>query len=94
MLVLSRNIDESIRIGPVRLTLIDTNGSKARLGFQAPRSISIVRTELEEDNQVDAKQFAKDCLQLLAAQMGKPVEQNMIDFMADEVIRLIRGSEQ
>jgi hypothetical protein len=74
--------------------LIDTNGSKARLGFQAPRSISIVRTELEEDNQVDAKQFAKDCLQLLAAQMGKPVEQNMIDFMADEVIRLIRGSEQ
>ena len=92
--MLSRNVDESIRIGPVRLTLIDTNGSKARLGFQAPRSISIVRTELEENTEVDAKQFAKDCLQLLAAQMGKPVEQNMIDFMADEVIRLIRVSEQ
>ncbi len=93
MLVLSRNTNESIRIGPVRLTLIDTNGSKARLGFQAPRSISIVRTELEENTEVDAKQFAKDCLQLLAAQMGKPVEQNMIDFMADEVVRLIGGSE-
>lgn len=92
MLVLSRTPNESIRIGPVRLTVVETIGNKVRLGFEAPRSISIVRTEIEED-QLDSKQFAKDCLQLLAAAMNKPVEQHMIDFMADEVIRLIGGGE-
>lgn len=91
MLVLSRNPDESIRIGPICLTVVETRGNKVRLGFQAPRSISIVRTEIEEENRFDSKQFAKDCLQLLAAQMNRSVEQPMIDFMADEVVRLIGG---
>ncbi|MDR0936322.1 MAG: carbon storage regulator CsrA [Oscillospiraceae bacterium] len=50
MLVLSRKINETIRIGAdVRITLLNIEGGSAKIGIDAPRSLSIVREELLTD---------------------------------------------
>lgn len=47
ILVLSRKVNESIRIGEtVELTVVDIRGDKVRLGFTAPRDIPIHRREV------------------------------------------------
>ncbi len=47
MLVLSRKKDESCMIGDeVEVTVIDVRGDKVRLGFTAPKSITIHRREV------------------------------------------------
>ena len=52
MLVLSRQIDESIMIGDdVEIIIVDVRGDKVRLGITAPRSISGHRKEVYESIQ-------------------------------------------
>jgi carbon storage regulator len=47
MLVLSRKLGEEIVIGEnIRLTVVAIRGNYIRLGFKAPRDVSIVREEL------------------------------------------------
>ena len=47
MLVLSRNIGQSLRIGDdIEVTVLDINRGQVRLGIDAPRSTNIVREEL------------------------------------------------
>lgn len=47
MLVLSRQLDESILIGDnVKITVVDIRGDKVRLGITADPSISIHREEV------------------------------------------------
>lgn len=47
MLVLSRMRDETIVIGDlVEVTVIDIRGDKVRLGFNAPREVTIHRKEV------------------------------------------------
>ncbi|MDR2530809.1 MAG: carbon storage regulator CsrA [Oscillospiraceae bacterium] len=47
MLVLSRKINETLRIGDnVRVTVLGIDGGTVKLGIDAPRSLSIVREEL------------------------------------------------
>lgn len=47
MLVLSRKKQERVKIsGPCDLTVIDIRGDKVRLGFEAPKSTSVLRAEL------------------------------------------------
>ena len=75
------------------ITLTGIRGSHAKIGIQAPRCLPVFRTELLDAVPCDPKQLAKECLALVAIQMNKPVEQHMIDFMADEVVRLIGGGE-
>lgn len=49
MLVLSRKVGQQIQIGPdLTLTVIQIRGEYVRLGFEAPRELRIVRTELLE----------------------------------------------
>ena len=49
MLVLSRQIDESIMIGDdVEITIVDVRGDKVRLGITAPREIPVHRREVYE----------------------------------------------
>jgi len=49
MLMLKRNIGESIHIGnSIKIVLIDIKGKRARIGIQAPKSVSILRTELKK----------------------------------------------
>lgn len=47
MLILNRNIGESIHIGDeVRLTVIDVNNEQVRIGIHAPREIPVHREEI------------------------------------------------
>ena len=52
MLVLSRKIDEKIKIGDdIEITIVDISGDNVRIGIQAPRSLRILRNEVYEDIQ-------------------------------------------
>ena len=47
MLMLTRKLGESIVIdGNITITLMEAADGKARLGFDAPRSVTIYRTEV------------------------------------------------
>ena len=47
MLVLSRQIDESIMIGDdVEIIIVDVRGDKVRLGITAPKNIPVHRREI------------------------------------------------
>lgn len=49
MLVLSRKVDESLRIGPdIVVTVVRISDDKVRLGITAPRDVAIVRTEIDD----------------------------------------------
>jgi carbon storage regulator len=57
MLVLTRRPAESIMIGDdIEISVVSVSGDKVRLGFQAPRSVPILRKEiyLEVKRQEDA----------------------------------------
>lgn len=50
MLVVTRKIGESIRIGDhVLVTVVKVTGSGVRLGVEAPRDTTIMRRELQVD---------------------------------------------
>lgn len=54
MLVLSRKLDESIRIGPdIVVTVVRIGADKVRLGITAPRYLNVVRTEIDEHRDDD-----------------------------------------
>jgi carbon storage regulator len=47
MLVLTRRIgDEIVIAGNIRVTVVAVNGSRVRLGFTAPDSVTVTRGEL------------------------------------------------
>jgi carbon storage regulator len=48
MLVLSRRVDESIRIGDAVVTIISVVGGVVKVGIVAPKTVEILRTELEK----------------------------------------------
>jgi carbon storage regulator len=49
MLVLSRRRNESIQIGDdVKVTILDVQGDKVRLGIEAPPHVSVHREEVAE----------------------------------------------
>ena len=53
MLVLSRRVDESIRIGDAVVTIISVVGGVVKVGIVAPPSVSILRTELIKQDSSD-----------------------------------------
>lgn len=59
MLVLSRQIDETIMIGDdVEITIVDIRGEKVRIGISAPNRVSVHRKEvydaIKTENQIAA----------------------------------------
>ena len=49
MLILTRRTGEKIRIGDeVTVTVLDVNGNQVRIGFDAPKSVSVHRQEIYE----------------------------------------------
>ena len=49
MLVLSRKTDEAIVLdGNVRITILGVKGDRVRLGIEAPRDVSVDRSEVYE----------------------------------------------
>lgn len=59
MLDLTRRPDESIRLytsdGVIEITVNKIKGQQVRIGFDAPRSVSIVRREIDERLHVPAR---------------------------------------
>ncbi len=68
MLVLSRKLGQRILIGDnIYVTVLDVQGERVRLGFDAPRNVSIVRKEIAHCDQtthklLDGKAHDFDCL--------------------------------
>jgi carbon storage regulator len=49
MLVLTRRVGEALVIdGGIRVTVLAINGTKVRLGFEAPPSVTVLRGEVLE----------------------------------------------
>ena len=48
MLVLSRKIDQTIKVGEVTFTIVRINGNQVRVGIDAPKDQPILRGELEK----------------------------------------------
>jgi carbon storage regulator len=49
MLVLTRRIGETIRIGPhIVVTILGVNGSQVRIGVDAPKDVAVHREEIFE----------------------------------------------
>lgn len=54
MLVLSRKVDESLRIGPdIVVTVVRISPDKVRLGITAPRELNVVRAEIDDHRDDD-----------------------------------------
>jgi carbon storage regulator len=61
MLVLSRKQDEKIIIGEnITLMVISIQGDKVRLGIEAPRDVSVHRSEVHQAIQIERAQDATD----------------------------------
>ncbi|HEX7446858.1 MAG TPA: carbon storage regulator [Pirellulales bacterium] len=59
MLVLSRKVDERIRVGDeVTITVVRISPGVVRIGIDAPPHLAIVRGELEESNAPSARNSA------------------------------------
>ena len=76
MLVLARKLDESIVLGDdIILKVISIEKGVVKLGIDAPKSVSIVRSELLEDvkdaNIASSKEVKLDDLNLLSAIIKK-----------------------
>ena len=47
MLILSRKIDEKIKIGTdITITLIDVHGDQVKIGVEAPKDVKVFRQEV------------------------------------------------
>jgi carbon storage regulator len=56
MLVLSRKLGETIRIGDdVEVTVVQVNRGKVRLAIQAPKDVVILRSELNSVDEANRK---------------------------------------
>ncbi|MBC6713838.1 carbon storage regulator CsrA [Treponema sp. Marseille-Q3903] len=56
MLILSRKIDEKIKIGDnITITLIDVHGDQVKIGVEAPKSLKVFRQEVFDAIQSENK---------------------------------------
>lgn len=64
MLVLTRRLNQSIKIGDdIEITVIEVRGDQVRLGVSAPRDVSVHRKEvylqIQQENQAAAQSSAE-----------------------------------
>lgn len=63
MLILSRKVEQSIRIGEnIRITVLGVQGSRVKIGLEAPDAVQILRGELDSfGDLVDAEPDEEAC---------------------------------
>ena len=73
MLVLSRQRDQSIRIGDdIKITVVDIRGDKVRLGIEAPPHIPVHREEIYEAMKSQQPDGSKGHVESLANRKHAP----------------------
>ena len=70
MLILSRKVDEKIKIGnDITLTIIEIHGELVKIGVEAPKNVKVFRQEVYEaiqaENKAAAAQTSDDALKNL-----------------------------
>lgn len=59
MLILSRKIDEKIKIGEdITITIIDVHGDQVKIGVEAPKNVKVFRQEVFDAIQLENKAAA------------------------------------
>lgn len=63
MLILSRKLDEKIKIGDdITITLIDIHGDQVKIGVEAPKNVKVFRQEvfdaIQKENKAAAAQVS------------------------------------
>ena len=59
MLILSRKVDEKIKIGnDITLTIIELKGDQVKVGVEAPKDVKVFRQEVFEEIQRENKDAA------------------------------------
>lgn len=78
MLILSRKINEKIKIGDdITLTIIEVRGDQVKIGVEAPKHVKVFRQEvfeaIQEENRAAAVSAAgaQDDLSVLSGLLGK-----------------------
>ena len=73
MLILSRKIDEKIKIGDdITLTIIEIRGDQVKVGVEAPKNVKVFRQEVFEAIQSENKAAAaQPSLEELQKLLGK-----------------------
>ncbi len=71
MLVLSRKVDERIRIGKdVYITVVRIDSDKVRIGIEAPRSVEVVRTEIIDHHETPPTEVSHGCNPTIEREAG------------------------
>ncbi|MBQ2313658.1 MAG: carbon storage regulator CsrA [Treponema sp.] len=70
MLILSRKVDEKIKIGnDITLTIIEVRGEYVKVGVEAPKNVKVFRQEvldaIQSENKAAATQSSEDALRKL-----------------------------
>ena len=56
MLILSRKLDEKIKIGDdITITIIDVHGDQVKIGVEAPKNVKVFRQEVFDAIQTENK---------------------------------------
>lgn len=91
MLVLTRKLDEAIQIGDdIKITVLRVKGNTVRIGIEAPKSIRVVRDELEREGSLGSGLAAQSGLvgqSRLAAGSHRPA--NRIEAFVKEASNVV-----
>jgi len=64
MLVLSRKVGQRIHIGGgIEVAVLSVRNGRVRLGFAAPRAVTIRRREIDDPSRADAEKGATEWLE-------------------------------
>lgn len=75
MLILSRKVDEKIRIGnDISITIIEIHGDQVKVGVEAPKNVKVFRQEVYDAIQSENKAAAAPSTDELGKIFGKITE--------------------
>ena len=75
MLILSRKVDEKIKIGQdITLTIIEVRGDQVKVGVEAPKNVRVFRQEvfaaIQSENKIAANTLVNEGLDKISRLLG------------------------